>query len=254
METFNSVVIDDEENAGLLVQSRMATFFPQVRVVEICRDARDALVAILKHKPHFITLDIEMPGMTGLELMCLLRDSAVSPKVLIVSAHAKPDYFQEAIRNGAIDFLIKPYSPDQFREAIERVLHRIGHESDRNQLEEVIECVKPKPKIPLRTASSVLYVPVADIVYIAADGKYSTAYLRSGASEMLMYGISQIHEMLTDYPAVIKIDRSTLVNMHYVTKVTQKLRCVILEADGQELRIKVSASGIEALLRFMEEK
>jgi YesN/AraC family two-component response regulator len=251
MKPYRAIVIDDEENARTLVQSRMTNQFHQVEVVEMCGDARDALVAILKHKPDFITLDIQMPGMTGMELLKLLRESNVQTKVLVISAYSDVGYFQEAIRQGVVDYLVKPFSLDDFEEAMNRLFLRLDQEKSIDQIAEVLEHFQDEQKLKLKTTNSWLYIPAMQILYAEADGKYTNARLVNQSQEMLLYGVSQLHEILKPLGPFAKIDRSTIVNLRHVKKVYPKQGKIIFSVQNTEITVEVSAPGIANLLRLL---
>jgi two-component system, LytTR family, response regulator len=248
---YSTIIVDDEENARLLIRSRLEAGFPQIRVAAMCENAGEALIATLHHKPDFIMLDIQMPGMTGLELMQLLRESNARVKILIVTAYTETCYFQESIRLGVIDYLVKPFSMDDFTIAINRILHRLKEEEEVNQLDTVLNTMAGSRKVKLKAATSWLFVPVSEIIYATADGKYSEVCLKNNSTELLMYGITQLFDMLKTHTCMLKIDRSTIINKNYVKKVYLKQKKVVFAVDTREIELAVSAPGIETLLEAM---
>lgn len=251
MKPYIAIVIDDEENARTLVQTRMTNLFQQVEVAEMCGDARDALVAILKHKPDFITLDIKMPGMTGMELLKLLRESKVQTKVLVISAYSDIGYFQEAIRHGVVDYLVKPFSLDDFEEAMHRLFLRMAQEQSIDQVSEMLEHFKDEHRLRLKTTNSWLYIPAMHILFAAANGKYTNVHLVNQSQEMLLYGISQLLVLLKPSGPFAKIDRSTIVNLRHVKKVYPKQRKIVFSVNDSETEMAVSAQGIDVLLDLL---
>jgi two-component system, LytTR family, response regulator len=159
--------------------------------------------------------------------------------------------FQESIRLGVIDYLVKPFSMDDFTIAINRILHRLKEEEEVNQLDTVLNTMAGSRKVKLKAATSWLFVPVSEIIYATADGKYSEVCLKNNSTELLMYGIHPAFRYAETHTCMLKIDRSTIINKNYVKKVYLKQKKVVFAVDTREIELAVSAPGIETLLEAM---
>jgi two-component system, LytTR family, response regulator len=251
MMQYKAIVIDDEENTRNLIRTRIEATYPNIRVVEMCENAKDALMATLREKPDFITLDIQMPETTGLEFLKLLRESNSNTKVLIISAYSDIDYFREGIRLGICDYLVKPFSTEDLQQAIDSVLVRIRTDRGTNHADRIISTVFQEPKIQLKGATSLLFVAVSDIIYAKADGKYTQIFLRNQGSELILQGMNQLCEEFKPHPCLVRIDRSTIVNKQHIKKIVSRQRRLILAADPLEYTITVTSTGVETLLSEM---
>src|SRR5690606_13678709 len=112
-----AIVVDDESLARKGLTMRLAQF-PQVDVVQVCKNGKEALAAIAEEAPDLVFLDIQMPGMTGLEVVEHLQQDNM-PMIVFVTAY---DAFAiEAFKTNAVDYLLKPIEDDRLSLAIERV-------------------------------------------------------------------------------------------------------------------------------------
>ncbi len=87
--------------------------------------ATDGLEAVRKakrEKPDLLLMDINLPLMNGIQAMKKIRENQESTKFIMISAYSSYEYLREAVRNQAIDYILKPYSADTLREAVDRVL------------------------------------------------------------------------------------------------------------------------------------
>ena len=123
-----TIIIDDEPLAAGIVQEYLGTF-SQFQILEICHDGFQGLKAIQHHKPDLIFLDVQMPKITGFELLELLEEP---PAVIFTTAFDQ--YALKAFDAKAMDYLLKPFSPTRFKQAIDRFL--IQFEQKESSLDE----------------------------------------------------------------------------------------------------------------------
>ena len=219
-----TLLIDDETPARTIVRQYLADF-PQVRVVGECADGPAAVEAIRALRPDLLFLDIQMPGLTGFEVLTQLEQV---PKVIFSTAYDQ--YALNAFEAGAVDYLLKPYDRARFRQAVGRVLASPaepipGLQQLVQQLSDKISGPVPAPVFPARLfvphGSRLVAVPVADIRYIEAAGDYATLHTANG-QHLSNLGISQLAHRL-DPLRFLRIHRSTLVALDAVRE---------LERDG----------------------
>lgn len=247
LHKLTAIIVDDEENSRLLIKSRIEKLFKEIEIVDVCGNAQDAFLSIAKHKPDFICLDIQMPGMTGLELLEYLNGIKSDLKVIIISAYTDSLYFQKAIRAGVVDYLLKPFQTDDLEKAIQNIKIKINEHSSENQLRAIIQEVSSDVKIQLKTPTSALFINPKEILYAQADGKYSTLILKCGGNEIVCYGISCLNNELEKFKVFKKIDRFTIVNTEYIYKVHPKFKQVIFKFNEKELVLDITANGVECL-------
>jgi len=114
--TTTAIIIDDEPLAREVIKKHLENF-PEIRLAQECSNGFEGIKAIQEHAPDLVFLDIQMPKLTGFEMLELLEDP---PVIIFVTAYDQ--YALKAFEVSAVDYLLKPFSADRFREAIQKAL------------------------------------------------------------------------------------------------------------------------------------
>ena len=204
------LVIDDEKLARDLLMEYISKI-PELNVIAQCSKGKEAVKMIDEIKPDLIFLDVQMPSMTGFEV---LESIEHTPKVIFSTAYDQ--YAIKAFENNAIDYLLKPVDEERFAKAVERAIERIN--KDENNLEELINTIK-KEKEPaysghlfVQKSEKLLNLPVENIIHLEASGDYSIIST-SNDQFVSSTGISKLAEKL-DPSMFIRIHRSTIININ----------------------------------------
>ena len=137
MNTLKTIIVDDESLARRGLSIRLQ-HIPLVDVVAECSDGFEALSAIAEHSPDLVFLDIQMPGMSGFDLIKQLQTDNM-PLIIFVTAY--DEYAVDAFKVHAVDYVLKPIDDDRLHEAIERaVSHREQEDASRTK-EKLVEMV-----------------------------------------------------------------------------------------------------------------
>jgi two-component system response regulator AlgR len=194
-------IVDDEEHARArlaMLLSDLAEECPN-ELVGQASDAAGALQGIVDTRPDIVLLDIQMPGMNGLDLAGrLARESGDMPAVIFVSAH--DDYALDAFNVHALDYLVKPVRAARLAQALRRVASLRGQggaaEAPRRE------------HFAVHERDRLLLVPVSDVLYLKAELKYVT--LRTRTRDYLIEdSLASIEEELDD--VFVRVHRNTLV-------------------------------------------
>jgi len=202
--TYRVVVVDDEPLARRGVQARLRAV-PDFVVVGECPDGQEALRTIDAVTPDLVFLDIEMPDMTGFDVVEKL--GAAMPAVIFLTAYAR--HAMRAFDVAAIDYLLKPLDPDRLSRALERARpiidarRRRGSEAFRTRLE-------PIERFWVRTRGQVVLVPVATVHWISSEGDYVRLHTAE-RSHLIPGSLAALEAQLPD--SFIRIHRSTIVNL-----------------------------------------
>ena len=165
-----AVVIDDEPLARSIVCEYLQAY-PGIEVVEECNNGFEGLKAIQQHKPELIFLDIQMPKITGFEMLELVEEL---PAVIFTTAF--DEFAIKAFEAHAIDYLLKPFNKERFDKAVQKFMQQQNTSTASKKTEELLATNTHQPeeqnRIVVKNGSDIRIVPVADICYIEAFDDY----------------------------------------------------------------------------------
>ena len=208
------LLIDDEPPA----RKKLRHFLkdePRVEIIGEAQDGLEAIQAIEELRPDLIFLDIQMPQLNGFEVLQLLRSH--HPQVIFTTA-----FDQHAVRAfqvRALDYLLKPFDKDRFREALDRAFElRKSRRDFQGKIEDLIAELRPKQKylrrILLRSEGKIFFIKTEQIDWIEAEEKY--VRLHSGKQSYLHRETMNALEESLDPRRFARIHRSQIVNMDRV--------------------------------------
>ena len=192
-----ALIIDDERLARLELR-RLLAEHPEVEVAGEARGGDEALALIPQLAPELIFLDIQMPGMTGFELLERLDDL---PQVIFTTAYDA--YAIRAFEVNALDYLLKPIVPARLAAALGRVRPR----AERGRLEQVF----------VRDGERCWIVRLADIFLMESEGNYTRLYF-GNERPLIRRSLNALEEQLD--PAIFfRAGRAEMINLKWIDKV-----------------------------------
>lgn len=240
-EQLTAVVVDDESLArdGLVMRLEKTG---DVKVLATCGNGREAVRAVGEHRPDMVFLDIQMPGMSGLEVIKQLQQDEM-PLIVFVTAY---DAFAvDAFNVHAVDYLLKPIEDERLEESIRRARERRsapedGDEEKQRLLDIVMELTGKSEtavkalldggegiagghvdRLAIRDGSATLFVPVRDIDWIDAAGDYMCVHVK-GETHIMRTTMKELESQL-DPNMFQRVHRSTIVNLHRVERISSHI-------------------------------
>ncbi len=240
-----TVIADDEELArrGLRSLSRR---YDDLELICECRNGREAVDAITRHRPDLVFLDVQMPGKTGFDVIGAIADGQ-RPHVIFVTAYDQ--FALRAFEVHALDYLLKPVNEERFDAALARARWAMSHASDnampllvRPVAAEAQEVLSPSigsvaDRLPIKVNGRIIVIRVADIDWIAADRDYVSVNV--GGKTWLMRETIAAVELRLALSGFVRIHRSTLVNAERVKELRpqDKGEYTVVLHDGTELKL-----------------
>ena len=229
-DRLTAVVAEDETILREELVARLGQLWPQLNVAAQASSGVDALAMIDLHRPDIVFLDIQMPGLTGLQVA-----RQVSGQCHVVFLTAYDQYAVSAFEQGAVDFLLKPYDTDRLRIAIARLKDRQA--TTPVKLTEILNdlalAARPAPYLNWIRAShgtDVELIMVHEVTYFRADTKYTTVVTEMHEA-IIRRSIKELETELD--PAFFwRIHRSTIVNLAAISSVTRNI------SGGMALKLK----------------
>lgn len=244
MEPAKCLIVDDESPARNELRFLLRDI-DGVAVVGEAATADEALLLANSVAYDVVLLDIQMPGLDGLELARRLTASSPSPAVIFTTAH--PDYAVEAFDLNAADYLVKPFDQERLQRALRRAL---AATPDPEDPDEVSRATLPVGRIPIHKGDRVVLVDEADIVYASAARGYS--YLKLEDKRVLAsFSLNELQERLTtDF---VRTHRSYLVNLRQVRELVSDYRgsLELVVGDRQGSRVPVARRRAADLRRML---
>lgn len=242
-----AVVVDDEAPARQLLCEYLAAR-PEVEVVATCANGFEAVKAVAELKPDLIFLDVQMPKLDGFEVLELLDEPR--PAVIFVTAYDR--YALEAFAVHAVDYLLKPFTPERLAEALARVTAgpRASAAADAAAL---ARAARPAgaylERILVKDGSRIHVLPVDELDYVEAQGDY-VLFVRRGEKLRKQQTLNRLAEQL-DPRRFVRVHRSYVVNVDRLARLdlyAKDSRVAILR-DGT--RLPVSRAGYARLRELL---
>lgn len=208
----------------------------------------DALRLIEEHKPEIIFLDVQMPGLTGLEVLARLEELP-----LVIFSTAYDQYALDAFEFHAVDYLLKPYAQKRFDQAMQRLLTRLGQPQDAvgqlaQQLRDEADVNKFPDRIMVPRGNRYLALPVADIQFVRAEGDYSSL-ITADTRYLSQFGLGEMEKRLPP-DIFIRIHRSTIVNRANIKEVYREGHGYDLVMDNGEV-VRASRSHADKVKELL---
>jgi two-component system LytT family response regulator len=266
--TIRAIIVDDEELArrGLEIRLRGSA---DVEVVAHCANGRAALAAIAEHAPDLMFLDIQMPGLSGLDVLARVPQESM-PMVVFVTAFDR--FAIDAFEAHALDYLLKPVDDARLERALDRVRAQFQQRQAVAQREQLMALLadltgrgeldpqaldalsvhrtrRYATMLPIRVGRDTLRLDVTAIDWIDAAGDYMCLHA-AGATHVLRATMKELEGMLD--PGVFqRVHRSTIVNLARVKSLRPHANgeCFLKLASGQEIKLSRSfRDKVEMLL------
>jgi DNA-binding LytR/AlgR family response regulator len=208
-----ALVVDDERPA-LDELSFLLGQDPRIGEIVACDSATDALRTLHERDVDVVFLDIQMPGLSGLDLAQVLARFRTPPPVVFVTAHE--GHAVEAFDLRAVDYVLKPVREERLAEAVRRVIERAGPPAS-----------EAEEQIPVERGGVTRFVARSDVRYVEAQGDYARLHTATG-SHLLRSPLSALEEQWAD-AGFVRIHRSLLVALGHVEEVRfEGTRCSVL--------------------------
>ena len=225
MAKVKAIIADDEEQLRIYLRSKLSGLWPEL---DICAEAENGLKAlelIEKNRPQIAFLDINMPGLSGLEVA---KNITANCRVVFITAYDQ--YAIEAFENEAIDYLLKPVTDDRLAKTVKRLQKQIADASPSpvdlaETLERFMSTVKNREApgflkwIKVRHGEDVRLISVDEVRYFKAEDKYTVVKTPTGEF-LIKKSIRQLATAL-DPDLFWRIHRGTIINVNFIGRINR---------------------------------
>jgi two-component system LytT family response regulator len=218
----HTVLADDE----VLARQKLREFLreePEIEIVGECATATETIELVKSTRPELLFLDIQMPGMDGFDVVGALEacKDITMPSIIFTTAHDQ--YAVRAFEINAVDYLLKPFTVERLRSAVQRVLERThapavstahGNRSSRNG-------VPYSTRIVFKSRGRIIFLPVSDIRWIGSEENY-VRICTGTETHLLRETMAHLEERL-DPEIFLRVHRSSIVNLQFVKEVRSEV-------------------------------
>jgi two-component system LytT family response regulator len=238
-----AILIDDEPLARALVLEYLMDY-PEIEVVQECNDGFEGLKAISQHQPDLIFLDVQMPKLTGFEMLEL-----ADPLPSVIFTTAYDEYAMRAFEASAVDYLLKPFSKERFDKAIQKFLSHHNASAFSEKAEQLANQTNKhadeQNRVAVRYGNKISIVPAQDIYYIEAYDDYVKIFTKD--DYFLKKKTMTYFENTLNSNDFMRVHRSFIVQLQCITRIEpyEKNGHVALLKNGKQ--IPLSRTGYAKL-------
>lgn len=227
------IIIDDEKHCIKTLTNLVETHFPEVNILATCTESPKAYDLIMKYRPDFIFLDIEMPLLNGFDLLSKFENLFFD----VIFTTAYDSYAIKAIKYSALDYLLKPVDKEDLAFAIEKIKSKHSSISKAQiQMATAVHNRQLPETIALPTSEGLSFASVNDIVYCLADGSYTRMFMADKNEILLSKTLGDVEEMLGEYN-FFRIHHSSLINLKQVKKYIRGEGGEVIMSNGKNLPV-----------------
>lgn len=247
------LVVDDEQLARQNLTTLLSQCEETLQVFE-ARDGKDALKQVAQCKPDIVFLDIEMPGLSGIDVA-----TQISNDCLVVFVTAYDQYAVNAFELNAIDYLLKPYDDERFMRTWEKVKERVIQQPaiDFEQFSKLFDVMmqereqRYKSRLVVKDPGRIRLLDVAEVNYVQGAGNYVEIHMADGRKLLHRETMNALANQLNPMEFV-RVHRSSIVRVSYIKELIPNERgdyCIRLNND---VELTVSRANKHRLLQITQ--
>jgi|SRR5690606_10384494 len=224
-----AVIVDDEIKALQSLSWELTNLSDEVDIVASFTDAHEALLYLELNSPDCLFLDIEMPTMDGFQFIRALKNKDFP--VVITTAYNQ--YALQALKNEAIDYLLKPIDSDDLQVTIGKIKRYNAKNMTVERLEKILldrSSEAHNKKITINTDGRLVFLNSDDILFAESDGNYSTIFLKDGQSILLTKKLKEVNSLLPENN-FFRIHNSYIININKIKEFYKTDGYVVLESN-----------------------
>lgn len=229
MMKLRTVIVEDEHKSAELLEQMLQNLYDNIEIVAIADNIEEAINYIHTEKPNIVFLDINVNSQNGFEVV--RNTNSAEYELIITTAYSK--YAIQAIKNSAIDFLLKPYDFKDLKEAIDKAVKQLSLKAKQKQQNSVKES---KKRLSVPTNEGFIIINLAEVSCIKANSNNTDFILTNGKSYKVMKSISDYDEMLSPQ-GFYRPHKSFIINIKHVVKYEKGRGGSLFMVDGSEIPV-----------------
>ncbi len=250
MRKFTVIIVDDENPARELIKNFLKSY-DEFEVIDEAANGFDGCLKINQHKPDLIFLDVQMPKLSGVEVLDLLE----KPFPFVIFSTAYDQYAVQAFEKNALDYLLKPYNKDRFKRAIDKFIEKFNNKaSSPVQTDQLLEGIKAKEekinRIPVRSGSKIHVLKLEEVKFIEAQDDYIKIHSTKGVF-LKQQTMKHMESNLPD-DIFVRIHRSYILNINFLGQLEIYDRYGYTAVTTDNNKLPVSRQGASKLKKAIQ--
>ena len=246
---WKALIVDDEELARKLLREMLA-HHPEIEIVAECTNGMEAVKAASELSPDLLFLDVQMPKLTGFDVLELVDAS----KLAVIFVTAYDQYAMKAFEVHALDYLLKPFSRERFESALDRAKKQ--RPDKRAEPASLAASARPAgqylERIVVKDGTKVTLIPVKKLDYAEALDDY-VSLASEGKKQLKQQTISGLEAAL-DPALFVRIHRSYIVNIERVARIEPYAKDSKVAVLSNGVKLPVSRAGFARLKKLLDDK
>lgn len=225
----HAILVDDESKALENLLWELSKFKNDIIVLDTFTNPNEAIEFVKHNQVDCVFLDIEMPTMDGFQFLNHLGDEDIA----VVFTTAYNEYALKALKNEALDYLLKPIDSDDLKQAIHKIKKSKNSKSlSADKIEEILSNYNSasSKKIKLNTDGKLIFLDKEDILFVESEGNYSTLNLVNSKQIVLTKKLKELTQVLPD-SHFFRIHNSYIVNLGKIKEFIKSDNYIILESN-----------------------
>jgi len=211
-----ALIIEDEPQSAFVLTEMLNNLYSDIEVLEVANTLDKGIKIIQNEKPNIIFLDINVGTDCGFEI--IRKTNPKSYEIIVVTAHK--DHAFQAIKNSAVDFILKPYDFDDIKIAVEKAINSLQLKASSNLFG--AKGNKELNRLTVNTSEGIIFIDFESIIYVKADTSYSEFLLTDDKKIVSTKNISYYESGLLQN-TFFRIHKSYIINLKQI-KLFQKGR------------------------------
>lgn len=233
MQTFKTIIIDDEENSRSNTRAMLENYCPEIEIIAEAGSGIEGKKLIQELKPQVVFCDINMPGMTGLEMI----DGLVHRDFCLIFLTAYSEHGINAVKAGAIDYLLKPLLLSELQGAVKKVVQYYEQKGGTPSP----AATNDKNLVLINHSKGFTLIDYKDIVWLEASDNYTNLFLNNGKKIVASKTLKEFEAILPTN-VFFRIHRSSLINIDFIKEYSNAEGGTIIMTDGTSIQVSKARS------------
>jgi len=243
MSKLRAILVEDEPSGMDNLRWKLQNNCPEVEIVAECSSGKEAIRAIKMHLPDLLFLDIRLGDMSGFDVLEAIKH----PTFELIFTTSYDEYAIQAIKNSALDYLLKPIDEDELLDAVSKARQKQKSSSTSGSAPEVP--VAPRFGFPITTGQQ--FIELSEVIYAQAEDNVALVYLKEGNPLKISRSLGWLEEELESF-GFCRIHHSYLINLRAMTEYIRNEGGFVIMQGGKAISISRRRKDdfLKALDRF----